>query len=45
MFISGHSKLFKGKDKEGRMPFLQKPFRASDLAVRVREILGKEKID
>jgi len=45
LFISGHSEQFKEKGKGGGTPFLQKPFRVSDLAVRGREVLGKEKIN
>jgi len=47
LFISGYSDKPVEKSKwvgEG-MPFLQKPFGASELAVRVREVLGKENIN
>jgi len=45
LFISGHAHKFDKKGESFRTPFLQKPFRVSDLAFRVREVLGKEKIN
>ena len=45
LFISGHAHKFDEKGELFRTPFLQKPFRVSDLAVRVREVLGKEQIN
>ncbi len=43
LFISGYSEraVEQGTILENRLPFLQKPFRTSELALRVREILDK----
>ena len=47
LFISGYSERAVGKGEilEQGIPFLQKPFRASELAARIRDVLGKEKVN
>jgi len=43
LFISGHTDPLEEKGERVRTSFLQKPFGVSDLAIRVREVLGKGK--